>query len=178
MAHRRGRRSHDEYVEAVIALLRADIWTLKDQKAFAEYPGVKALVAQFTGEAWPLGIALHVLIASAVADVYRVASSTPTRASARVAEFLRRWYYEQQTVSATATVLHLSRSHVAKTIQRPAQVFVAQRFLELARLVQPESQSEELRQVLSTFGQRQAAIAERPGAKLVMVRAGCLDASA
>ena len=30
----RGRRSHNEQVEAVVPLIRADIWTLKDQHTF------------------------------------------------------------------------------------------------------------------------------------------------
>ena len=98
MIHRRGRRSHDDYVESIIALIRADIWTLKDQKTFADAVGVKALATQFAGEAWTLGIALHLLIAGAVADVCGVACAANTRASTRVSEFLRLWYYEHRTV--------------------------------------------------------------------------------
>src|SRR5260221_13510521 len=80
MAQRRGRRSHDDYVEAVVPLIRADVWKLKDQKAFAEYPGVKALALLLACEAWPRGIALHLLIAGAVPDVYGVAAAAPTPA--------------------------------------------------------------------------------------------------
>jgi hypothetical protein len=79
MAQRRGRRSHDDYVEAVVPLIREDVWKLKDQKAFAEYPGVKALALLLACEAWPLGIALHLLMAGAVADVYAVACGSQTR---------------------------------------------------------------------------------------------------
>ena len=142
MAGRRGRRSHDDYVESIITLIRADIWTLKDQKAFADHMEVKALAAQFAGEAWPLGIALHLLIAGAVADVYSVAAAAQTRAATRISTFLRLWYYEQRAVSSAASQMHLSRSYVAKTIQRPALHLVAQRFLALAQHTDPASQSE------------------------------------
>lgn len=40
MPRRRGRRSRDEQVEAVIPLIRADIWTLKEQKILADAIGV------------------------------------------------------------------------------------------------------------------------------------------
>jgi hypothetical protein len=151
MSGRRGRRSHDDYVESVVALVRADIWTLKDQKAFAEAAGVRTLAAQFAGNAWPVGIALHLLIAGAVADVYGAACASPTRASDRFVQFLRLWYYEHHTVSFVATQLHLSRSHVAKAVQRPALRLVAQRFLVLAQHTDPASQSEGLQHAARTF---------------------------
>ena len=151
MPGRRGRRSHDDYVESVVALVRADIWTLKDQKTFVDATGVKALAAQFSGDAWPLGIALHLLIAGAVADVYGAACASSTRASGRFAEFLRLWYYEHRTVSSVAAQLQLSRSHVAKTIQHPALRLVAQRFLVLAQHTDPTSQSEGLQRAAWAF---------------------------
>ena len=152
-----GRRSHDDYVEAVIALIRADIWTLKDQKTFADAGGVNALAAHFAGEAWPLGIALHLLIAGAVADVSGVAHAAQTRVSARIAESLRLWYFDQCTVTSIAASMRLSRSHVAKTIQRPALLLVAQRFLALAQHVDPQTESQGLQQALATFRHRQSA---------------------
>jgi hypothetical protein len=151
MPGRRGRRSHDDYVESVVGLVRADIWTLKDQRAFADAAGVKALAAQFAGEAWPLGVALHLLIAGAVADVYGAACASPTRASGRFAEFLRLWYDEHRTVTFVAAQLHLSRSHVAKAVQRPALRLVAQRFLALAQHTDPTSQSEGVRSAAWAF---------------------------
>jgi hypothetical protein len=151
MPGRRGRRSHDDYVESVVALVRADIWTLKDQKTFADAAGVKALAAQFAGDAWPIGIAIHLLIAGAVADVYGAACACRTRASDRFAQFLRLWYYEHHTVSFVATQLHLSRSHVAKVVQRPALRLVAQRFLVLAQHTDPTSQSEGLQRAARAF---------------------------
>ena len=156
MAGRRGRRSHDDCLESIIALIRADIWTLKDHKAFADSVGVKALITQFGGAAWPLGIALHLLIAGAVADVSGVAHAAHTRASVRIAEFLRLWYYDQRTVTSIAAGMHLSRSHVAKTIQRPALLLVAQRFLSLAQQVDPQTESQGLQHALTAFRQRQA----------------------
>lgn len=161
MAHRRGRRSWDDYVESVVPLIRADVWKLKDERIFAEYPGIRTLVSQFEGEAWSMGLALHVLIAAAVADVYAVATTTRTRHAQRTAEFLRLWYYRQQTVSAIAADMHLSRSHVAKAIQRPSLLLVAQRFLALAQYVDPNVQSEGLRCMLSTYGShRSRAVAQ------------------
>jgi hypothetical protein len=157
MPYRTGRRSHDDYLEAIIALLRADLWTLKDQKTFADALGVKALSAQFAGEAWPLGIALHLLIAGAVTDVVSVAGAAHTRASRRIAEFLQLWYREERHVSEIAAGMQLSRSHVAKTIQRPALLLVAQRVLALAQHVDPTTESRGLQQALATFRARQAA---------------------
>src|SRR5260370_38141911 len=78
MAQRRGRRSHDDYVEAVVPLIRADVWKLKDQKAFAEYPGAKALALLLACEACTLGNALHLLMAGALADAY-VSPPPPNR---------------------------------------------------------------------------------------------------
>jgi hypothetical protein len=151
MPGRRGRRSQDDYVEAIVALVRADIWTLKVQKAFADVAGVRALAAQFVGEAWPLGVALHLLIAGAVADVYGAACASPTRTSGRFAAFLRLWYDEHRTVTYVAAQLHLSRSHVAKAVQRPALRLVAQRFLALAQQADPTSQSEGVRRAAQAF---------------------------
>lgn len=153
MLGRRGRRSHDEQVEAVITLIRADIWTLKDHKAFADAIGVKALTAQFAGELWPLGIALHLLITGAIADVAAMAAASRTRTATRTAVFLRLWYNEHRTVTATARQLGLSRSHVAKTIQRPALVMVAQRVLALAQHADPASQSAGVERMVQRFKQ-------------------------
>jgi hypothetical protein len=157
MAGRRGRRSQDDYLESIIALIRADVWTLKDQKAFADSVGVKALIAQFAREAWPLGIALRLLIDGAVTDVHGVVRAAHTRASVRIAEFLRLWYDNQCTVTSIAAGMHLSRSHVAKTIQRPALLLVAQRFLALAQQVDPQTESQGLQQAVTAFRRRQAS---------------------
>jgi hypothetical protein len=150
MAGRRGRRSRDDYIEAVVPLVRADMWRLKDELTFTDQPGVKALASQFKSEAWPLGLALYALIAGAVVDVYAGACAGHSRHAQRTAEFLHLWYDEQQTVSSIAAGMHLSRSHVAKAIQRPAVLLVAQRFLALAQQTDPAAQSDGLRQVLST----------------------------
>src|SRR5258708_17484665 len=150
MAGRRGRRSRDDYLEAVVPLVRADMWRLKDELTFIDHPGVKVLASQFKSEAWPLGLALYALIAGAVADVYAGACAGHSRHAQRTAEFLHLWYDEQQTVSSIAAGMHLSRSHVAKAIQRPAVLLVAQRFLALAQQTAPAAQSDGLRHALST----------------------------
>ncbi len=148
MAHRRGRRSQDEYLELVVSLIRADLWQLKDEKTFAEYAGIKAVAAHFVGEAWPLALAFQVLIAAAVSDVRAACNAAPTRQARRFEEFLRLWYDERHSVTAVAATVHLSRAHVAKAIQRPALLLVAQRFLVLAQQVEPEAHSEGLRHAL------------------------------
>src|SRR5260370_24082187 len=150
MAGRRGRWSRDGDIEAVVPLVRADMWRLKDEMTFIDHPGVKVLSWQLKGEAWPLGLALYALIAGAVADVYAGACAGHSRHAQRTAEFLHLWYDEQQTVSSIAAGMPLSRSHVAKAIQRPAVLLVAQRFLALAQQTDPAAQSDGLRQVLST----------------------------
>jgi hypothetical protein len=154
MTGRRGRRSREDYVEVVIPLVRADIWRLKDERTFAEHAGVKALVPRFKGEAWPVAWALQALLAGAVADVHSAACATRTRQAQRTAEFLQLWYYEQRTVASIAAGMHLTRSHVAKAIQRPALVLIAQRLLALAEQTDPVAQSEGLRSVLSTVRRR------------------------
>lgn len=117
MPGHRGRRSLDEQLESVIPLIRAEIWILKDQRAFADAIGVKALATLLIGELWPLGASLHLLIAGAVLDVAEMAAISHTRAATRMAAFLRLWHGEHLAVTATARQLGVSRSHVAKTIQ-------------------------------------------------------------
>jgi hypothetical protein len=149
MTNRRGRRSREDMVEALLPLLRADLWRLKDKPLLAEQPGIKALAPRFEGEVWPLAWALHVLIAGAVADVYAAACASRTRQAQRTALFLQRWYDEQRTVASIASELQLTRAHVAKIVQRPALVMIAQRVLALAELADPVASSAGLQHVLS-----------------------------
>jgi hypothetical protein len=158
MTNRRGRRSRQDAVEELLPLLRADLWRLKDERLLAEQPGIKALALRFQGDVWPLAWVLHVLIAGAVADVYAAACASRTRQEQRTALFLQRWFDEQRTVASIATELQLTRAHVAKTIQRPALVLIAQRVLALAELADPMAASAAVQHVLST-GRRP----ERPG---------------
>jgi hypothetical protein len=130
--------------------LRSDLWRLKDEQLLAERPGIKALAARFQGDVWPLAWALHVLIAGAVADVYAAACASRTRQAQRTALFLQRWYQEQRTVASVATELQLTRAHVAKAIQRPTLMLVAQRVLALAELADPVASSAGVAHVLST----------------------------
>jgi hypothetical protein len=150
MTNRRGRRSRQDAVEALLPLLRADVWRLKDERLLAEHPGSKALALRFQGDVWPLAWALHVLIAGAVADVYAADCASRTRQAQRTALFLQRWYQEQRTVASVATELQLTRAHVAKAIQRPTLMLVAQRVLALAELADPVASSAGVAHVLST----------------------------
>jgi hypothetical protein len=149
MTSRRGRRSREDVVEALLPLLRADLWRLKDERLLAEHPDIRALALRFQGDVWPLAWALHVLIAGAVADVYAAACTSRSRQAQRTALFLQRWYDEQQTVASIASELQLTRAHVAKAIQRPALVLIAQRVLALAELADPVASSAGVQHVLS-----------------------------
>jgi hypothetical protein len=78
------------------------------------------------------------LLDRAVADVLTLASiMSNTQQYHRMAMFLQLWYAEERTVTQVAKTLGLERTHVAKTIQRPALQLVANRFLVLAELSDP-----------------------------------------
>jgi hypothetical protein len=137
MAQRRGRPSRDDYARLVASLVRADVWTLNDCTAFAGYPAVRALVAQHQREILPMGVALKLLIDRAVADVLALTSIVKSNEVGRIATFLQLWYVDEKPVTEVARALRLERTHVAKTVQRPALNLVAQRFLALAEQVDP-----------------------------------------
>jgi hypothetical protein len=163
----RGRRSREETVEALLPLLRAGLWRLKDERMLAEQPGIKALALRFQGDVWPLAWALHVLIAGAVADVYAAAFASRSRQAQRTALFLQCWYDEQRTVASIASELQLTRAHVAKTIQRPTVQLIAQRVLALAELADPVAASAGLQHALSTSRRPEQPVASRgPGSVL------------
>jgi hypothetical protein len=164
MTTRRGHRSREDTedtVEALLPLLRADLWQLKDARMLDEQPGIKALAERFQGDVWPLAWALHVLIAGAVADVSAAACASRTRQAQRTALFLQCWYDEQRTVASIAIELQLTRAHVAKAIQRPTVLLIAERVLALAELADPLAHSAGVRHVLST-GRRQEQPREPP----------------
>ena len=137
MAQRRGRPSRDDYVKVVASLVRADVWTLNDCPTFATYPGVRSLVARHQREILPMGVALKLLIDRAVADVLALTRVVNTNEIGRIATFLQLWYAEGKPVTEVARALRLERTHVAKTVQRPALELVARRFLALAEQVDP-----------------------------------------
>ena len=84
-----------------------------------------------------MGTALKLLIERAVRDVLAMAVTVPTSNLGRIATFLQLWYCEGQTVVGVAKALGLERTHVVKTVQRPALDLVARRFLALAEQVDP-----------------------------------------
>ena len=137
---RRGRPSREDYTQLVVSLIRADVWALDQCETFAPYPGVRTLVARNHRLCLSLGVAIKLLLDRAVADVIASTSVKPEWASNRVAEFLRLWYSEGQSLTDVANTLHLERHNVMRTVQRPALTLVAQRFLELAGQVDPLSE--------------------------------------
>jgi hypothetical protein len=138
---RRGRPRRDEYVRLVASLVRADVRKLDECAAFATYPGVRALVRCHQHRVLPMGVALKLLMDRSVADVPGLAGVVKAHAFTRMATFLQLWYVEEKSVTEVSRLLELERTHVAKTVQRPALELVAQRFLYLAEQVDPLSES-------------------------------------
>ncbi len=133
----RGRPSRDTYEHKVASMVRKDAWALDTCSTFANYPGVRKLVAQHKRSLLPMGVALTLLIQRAVHDVIETTKIVPDSNLSRVGTFLRMWYCERQTVVAVARVLGLERTYVAKAVQKRALTLVAQRFLTLAEQVDP-----------------------------------------
>ncbi len=134
---RRGRPSKDETVRLVASLIRADVRKLEDCTTFAGYPGVRALVRCHKQKVLPLGVSLKVLLDRAVADVLALTSAVNVCTYRRMAIFLQIWYTEERPVTEVARTLQLERTHVVKTVQRPALELVARRFLYLAEQADP-----------------------------------------
>lgn len=134
---RRGRPSRNDYVRQVVALIRADVWALNEHTIFTSYPAVRALMTQHHREILPLGVALKCLLDRAVADVIALGDVVSGTQMARITTFLQLWYREERTVAAIARHLQMERTHIAKTVQRPALELVARRFLALAEHVDP-----------------------------------------
>jgi len=135
-AGRRGRLSQDDYVDRIGDVLRKEIFELQDCTSLTQLPGVQAVARHHQESVFPAGMALRQLFNRAVADVRRSAKAGESLHSLRIAEFLRIWYEEGDTVVRVANELKLSRSYVVHDIQRPARALVAKRFLELASRVE------------------------------------------
>src|SRR5262249_37752105 len=129
---RRGRPSKDDTVRLVISLVRADLSRLEGCTTLADYPGVRTLVRRHQHRVLPLGISLKALFDPAVADVLALTSAVNAHSYKRMAVFLNLWYLEERPVTEVARHLQLERTHVVKTVQRPALDLVARRFLALA----------------------------------------------
>jgi hypothetical protein len=109
-------------------------WTpfqLETCTALAQLPGVRQRVRQKPTAMLPLGTALRSLLDEAVHDVEEVATASEDRTSQRLTAFLRIWYRERGTVVQVAETVGLSRTHVARQIQRPALALVVRRFLDV-----------------------------------------------
>ena len=125
--------SHDDYAQAVAAVLRADLFELEDCALLGQLPGVRALAKSLTRHGvFPTGSAIRALLDRAVGEVVLLALNQRDPASQRIAWFLQLWYKEGRTVVAAAEVLELSRSYVAHTVQPRALELVAKHFLDLA----------------------------------------------
>jgi hypothetical protein len=85
------------------------------------------------------------LLDRAVADVLVLAGTmSNSQPYYRMAIFLKLWYAEEKTATQVAKTLGLERTHVAKTVQRPALQLVASRFLVLAELSDPLGENGEV----------------------------------
>ena len=112
--------------------------TLDECSFIASYPGVRAVLRLNQRQIFPLGVSFRMLLDRAVADGLALASTMSTSQQYhRMAIFLQLWYAEERTVTQVAKTLDLERTHVAKTIQRPALQLVASRLLVLAELSDP-----------------------------------------
>jgi hypothetical protein len=134
-AGRRGRPSRNDYVRLVIPLIRADVWALNECTIFSGYPAVQALTKRYQREILPVGVAIKCLLDRAVSEVIALGEVVNGTQMGRVTTFLQLWYREEQTVANIARQLALERTHVVKTVQRPALELVARRFLTLAEQV-------------------------------------------
>jgi hypothetical protein len=135
-AGRRGRLSQDDYVDRIGDVLRKEIFELEECGSLTQLPGVQALARRNHDALFPAGMALRLLFDRAVADVRHYAKAGGSLLSLRIAEFLRIWYEEGDTVVRVATELKLSRSYVVHDVQPTARALVAKRFLELASRVE------------------------------------------
>jgi hypothetical protein len=81
---------------------------------------VQRLAKQQASEMVPSGTAIRTLLDRAVGDVERLARASGDRPLEWVAIFLQLWYRERQTVVRAAEALGLSRTHVAREVQRQA----------------------------------------------------------
>ena len=127
-----GRPSYDDYAKRVCQVMRWTPFQLETCTSLAQLPGVQLRVRQKPTAMLPLGTALRSLLDEAVRDVEEVALTGEDPTSQRLAVFLRIWYRERGTVVSVAETLHLTRTHVAHQIQRPALTLVVRRFLDLA----------------------------------------------
>jgi hypothetical protein len=85
------------------------------------------------------------LLDRAVADVLTLSGAmSSSQQYHRMAIFLQLWYAEEKTVTRVAKTLGLERTHVAKTVQRPALQLVANRFLVLAELSDPLGENDQI----------------------------------
>ncbi len=149
---RRGRPTKEDCVSRIVPLIRADVMTLDECGFIASYPGVRALLRTNQRQIFPLGVSLRMLFDRAVADVLALASTmSASQHYHRMAIFLQLWYAEERTVTQVAKALGLERTHVAKTIQRPALQLVASRFLVLAELSDPLTDTDHIPVDLQAF---------------------------
>jgi hypothetical protein len=126
--------------------------TLDECSFIASYLGIRALQRHNQRQIFPLGVSIRMLLDRAVADVLVLAGTmSSSQQYYRMAIFLKFWYAEEKTVTQVAKTLGLERTHVAKTVQRPALQLVASRFLVLAELSDPLEDNDEIPVDLRVF---------------------------
>jgi hypothetical protein len=135
-------------------LFRQDLFVLEDDEHFAECRGVQSLLPQLQRETLKRGTALDLLIQGAVADVLAELYSSDGPQAERLAQFLHHWFHEHKSVVEIASTVHLDRTTVSRILKGPSLVLVAARFLHLAQLDEPASESPGLQEALRQREQR------------------------
>ena len=156
MSQKRGRRSRDDQMGLAIRLFRQDLIYLEDDEHFVECRGVQALVRQLQHETLKRGIALELLIQGAVADILAELYSAEAPQAQRLAQFLHHWFHEYKSVVEIASTVHLDRTTVSRVLKGPSLVLVAERFLHLAQVDEPISESPGLQEALRQHEQRRS----------------------
>jgi hypothetical protein len=150
---RRGRPKKEEQVDRVMRLFRQDLLSLEQESALGETAGVQTITGLLPGEIFQRGAAIKLLLDGAMLDISAELSAAQTPRSERMGAFLWAWYCEGQSVMAIAKELGLDRSHVGKCVKAPALGLVVQRVLALARLEDPLTVSEGLREAIRLHGE-------------------------
>lgn len=151
----KGRPRQQDRLDQAVRLFLLDRLSLDESDAFAEARGVQALLVHLRRELLPLGTALDLLVAGAVADVRADFDSDRRDQSQQLMRFLHGYFIEHKTVTEIAQRdLQRSRCHVSRTVAKRALSLVAQRFLALVQAENPLDESAGVADALNQHLQR------------------------
>jgi len=131
------------YRELVAKALQADLFALDEFPVLSELPLVAAWAEAHPREMLPRGKVLRALLRRATGDVRAAVQDAQDRSSQRLGQFVQLRYQEQQTVTAIAEHLHLTRAYVSRSLGRRATEVIARRFVQLAESAQMQTLSAE-----------------------------------